>query len=417
MNSYDDSEPVRANGGGPADPPWPTGANGRAAVGSATVGTGGGEPARAGVGRATVGRAGCPPRRSRALAPTALGVRDPNGANGYRNGESDGYDTATATTTVYAPAVAPSSARRPRSAPHRWALRRPPGERRSGGAVVRPRLSGPSTRLSGRSWRSGRPRRPGGSGRSRRADRSRWLEGRGGPAGKKRSRRRRMINLLVAGFAVFVILAGAGVVGGTYYTTTVVLPDQIDLPLASTIYAVGQQDRSPSVGEVNRTFVTIDQIPDYVQNAVAAAEDRKFYEHSGVDYAGIVRAAWNNFTGGDTQGASTITQQYARNAFDDLEDVTYARKIREAVSRRSSTTSTARTRSCRCTSTRSTSVGARTASRRRRRPTSASRSSKLERRRRRAVLAAVIKQPSRRRPTRASTRGSTCPRRRPAGPT
>ena len=47
---------------------------------------------------------------------------------------------------------------------------------------------------------------------------------------------------------------------------------------------------------------------------MVAAEDRNFYEHTGIDYKGIVRAAWNNFTGGDTQGASTITQQYARNA-------------------------------------------------------------------------------------------------------
>ena len=45
---------------------------------------------------------------------------------------------------------------------------------------------------------------------------------------------------------------------------------------------------------------------------------------------GIARAAWNNLTGGETQGASTITQQYARQAASDLE-MSYARKLREAV--------------------------------------------------------------------------------------
>jgi membrane peptidoglycan carboxypeptidase len=127
------------------------------------------------------------------------------------------------------------------------------------------------------------------------------------------------------------MVAGAGLVGGTYYTTNVVVPDQVDLPLATTIFASDNKTQIAKLGEVNRTFVSINQIPKYVQYAVASAEDRKFYEHSGVDYVGIARAAWNNFTGGDKQGASTITQQYARNAFDNLEGVTYARKLREAV--------------------------------------------------------------------------------------
>ena len=68
-----------------------------------------------------------------------------------------------------------------------------------------------------------------------------------------------------------------------------------------------------------------------MQDAVAAAEDRNFYRHSGVDYKGIARAAWNNFTGGDKQGASTITQQYARNAYDNLQQDTYGRKVKEAI--------------------------------------------------------------------------------------
>jgi membrane peptidoglycan carboxypeptidase len=136
--------------------------------------------------------------------------------------------------------------------------------------------------------------------------------------------------LIIAAFAVFIMLAGGGVVGFTYYSTNVTLPENVELPLATTIFYADGKTQLAKVGEVNRELVKIDKVPDYVQKAVASAEDRKFYEHGGVDYVGIMRAAWNNFTGGDTQGASTITQQYARNAMD-LGGVTYARKVREAV--------------------------------------------------------------------------------------
>jgi membrane peptidoglycan carboxypeptidase len=67
-----------------------------------------------------------------------------------------------------------------------------------------------------------------------------------------------------------------------------------------------------------------------MQNAVAAAEDKNFLKHNGIDMKGIARAAWNNFTGGDKQGASTITQQYARHVAE-LKEISYSRKLREAV--------------------------------------------------------------------------------------
>lgn len=139
------------------------------------------------------------------------------------------------------------------------------------------------------------------------------------------------MNLLIAGFAVFIMLAGAGVVGFTYYSTNVVMPEELPLPLSTTVYAKDGKTTLAKLGSENRTFVTINQIPEYVQHAVAAAEDRNFYRHSGVDYKGIVRAAWNNVSNGDKQGASTITQQYARNAFENLKDDTYGRKVKEAI--------------------------------------------------------------------------------------
>lgn len=137
--------------------------------------------------------------------------------------------------------------------------------------------------------------------------------------------------MLIAGFAVFIMLAGIGVVGFTYYSTNVILPEDTIPPLSTTIYDKSGKVAIAKVGEQNRQLITIKDIPEYVQHAVAAAEDRNFYRHSGVDYKGIARAAWNNLSSGDKQGASTITQQYARNAFDNLNQDTYGRKVKEAI--------------------------------------------------------------------------------------
>lgn len=81
-------------------------------------------------------------------------------------------------------------------------------------------------------------------------------------------------------------------------------------------------------GEERRNVVRFDQIPDIMKKAVLAIEDDRFYEHGGVDYLGITRAALHNLTGGAKQGASTITQQVARNFFLSSEQ-TFKRKIYE----------------------------------------------------------------------------------------
>ncbi|MEV4540108.1 transglycosylase domain-containing protein [Micromonospora echinaurantiaca] len=198
------------------------------------------------------------------------------------------------------------------------------GRARVGGsAAVGGRASVARASVSPVSGGPGGPGGPTGPGRGAR--------GAGDPAAAARARKRKRMNMLIAGFAVFIMLAGLGVVGFTYYSTNVVLPEDTDPPQATTIYAYDNKTIIAKLGEENRTLVTIDQIPQHVQDAVAAAEDRNFYKHSGVDYKGIARAAWNNFTGGDKQGASTITQQYARNAYDNLNDDTYARKVKEAI--------------------------------------------------------------------------------------
>ncbi len=81
-------------------------------------------------------------------------------------------------------------------------------------------------------------------------------------------------------------------------------------------------------GEERRNVVHFNEIPEIMKKAVLAIEDDRFYEHGGVDYLGITRAALHNLTGGTKQGASTITQQVARNFFLSSEQ-TFKRKIYE----------------------------------------------------------------------------------------
>jgi len=84
-------------------------------------------------------------------------------------------------------------------------------------------------------------------------------------------------------------------------------------------------------GDERRTVVRIADVPAQLKQAILAAEDERFYEHSGVDYLGVLRAAYSNFTSGETrQGASTITMQVARNFFLSKEK-TLTRKFNEAL--------------------------------------------------------------------------------------
>jgi penicillin-binding protein 1A len=83
-------------------------------------------------------------------------------------------------------------------------------------------------------------------------------------------------------------------------------------------------------GPENRDILAADQIPQLMRDAVVAIEDERFYEHSGVDFVAILRAAWANVTHGEiVQGGSTITQQLVKNAFV-TDERTLDRKFREA---------------------------------------------------------------------------------------
>ena len=76
---------------------------------------------------------------------------------------------------------------------------------------------------------------------------------------------------------------------------------------------------------------SLDEISEYVIMATIDTEDVRFYSHNGVDLTGVLRALINNLTGGDLEGASTITQQLVRNTLlaDEADDISIKRKVRE----------------------------------------------------------------------------------------
>ena len=67
-------------------------------------------------------------------------------------------------------------------------------------------------------------------------------------------------------------------------------------------------------GSQARVVVPSEDISPLVKQAIVAIEDKRFYEHHGIDVHGIVRALWSDLTGGPVQGGSTITQQFVKNA-------------------------------------------------------------------------------------------------------
>ena len=80
-----------------------------------------------------------------------------------------------------------------------------------------------------------------------------------------------------------------------------------------------------------RVWVPLSQMPEYVQRAFVAAEDKRFYQHKGIDERGLIRAFITNIAEpGRPQGGSTITQQVAKNLLVG-DDVSYERKIREMI--------------------------------------------------------------------------------------
>ena len=100
-----------------------------------------------------------------------------------------------------------------------------------------------------------------------------------------------------------------------YFIVDIPKPGDIRTNQVSTILASDGSELAKIVPpEGNREDVSINQVPVHVRQAVIAAEDRNFYSNPGFSFTGFARAFKNNIFGGDTQGGSTITQQYVKNA-------------------------------------------------------------------------------------------------------
>ncbi len=102
----------------------------------------------------------------------------------------------------------------------------------------------------------------------------------------------------------------------------------LDIKTANNYYLYDKDDKIFSGN--NQDWVKLDDISPYVINATIATEDKNFYKHQGFDYLRIIKSLYVNFINGKTlQGASTITQQLAKNLFLEF-DKTWSRKIKEA---------------------------------------------------------------------------------------
>ncbi|GIH10207.1 penicillin-binding protein [Rhizocola hellebori] len=146
------------------------------------------------------------------------------------------------------------------------------------------------------------------------------------PAHRGALRKRRLLLIL----SFLVMFSGTGMIAGSYFYDSVREPGDLTLVNSTEIFASDGATQLARLGSENRVEVPLGKLSLQVQKALIAGEDKNFYEHHGIDLSGIARAAWNNLTGGETQGGSTITQQYARQAAGDME-ISYARKLREAI--------------------------------------------------------------------------------------
>jgi membrane peptidoglycan carboxypeptidase len=129
---------------------------------------------------------------------------------------------------------------------------------------------------------------------------------------------------------IFVVLAalGVGAFALAVSLTTVPSPNEVSTSEATIVYWADGQTELGRLGEATRRSVALADVPLDAQHAVLAAEDRSFYEHGGISPLGIGRAVLNNLQGGSTQGGSTITQQYAKNAYL-TQDRSWSRKAKE----------------------------------------------------------------------------------------
>ena len=119
--------------------------------------------------------------------------------------------------------------------------------------------------------------------------------------------------LLAAGFAL-PFVGGAGLVArheASRFLNTSCNLQETQPPQKTTLYARDGKTVIATLFSQDRVPVDLNQIPKYLQQALVATEDRRFYSHHGVDMRGLIRSAVST-SGGDTQGGSTLTMQYVK---------------------------------------------------------------------------------------------------------
>ncbi len=135
-------------------------------------------------------------------------------------------------------------------------------------------------------------------------------------------------------WALVVGLVGALLVTGAfvylYKTTEIPDPNKDFEAQTSFIYYADGKTELGKFATQNRESITLKEMPQNIQDAVVAAENRSFWTDKGIDPKGILRAAFSNASGNSSQGASTITQQYVKILYLTQEH-SYERKLKEAI--------------------------------------------------------------------------------------
>ncbi|HEX2374693.1 MAG TPA: transglycosylase domain-containing protein [Actinomycetota bacterium] len=149
-----------------------------------------------------------------------------------------------------------------------------------------------------------------------------------------RSRLRRILRWALWLAVPAIAIAAGTVVGLIYAFARVPLPAEV--PTAQTIVFLddtGRHEIGTLSAQENRRVVKLEKIPEHTRQAVLAAEDRDFHEHGAISWRGLARAtAANLLRRRISEGGSTITQQYVKNAFPGVgRDRTLFRKLKEAV--------------------------------------------------------------------------------------
>lgn len=272
----------------PRQQPYGTPASGSAAVGRGAVPP----PGR---GSASVGGR---PTGSASVGSASVGGSAPVGGGQGRSGRASVGSASVGSASVGSASVGSASVG---SASVRPVSPGAPGERTGRASVTGTRRAGPKNKSD--------------------------LDGEGGKKKRKRIGRK----MLAAMIAMGVIgIASITVVGVYYFQDTPPLTGLARDGESSNFYLADGETQVGAYGDTLRMQAKEEDIPETVTDALVALEDRKFWEHGGVNYVRTAGALINNLTGGETQGASTITQQYAGIYLDARDEITYDRKAREA---------------------------------------------------------------------------------------